>query len=388
MSIDWPKFWFSERELKNNDFNPELKEFLKDDVLSEEEADVLTDMFKENKVNVILVSKYNLGKLRSIIWSNSRVNYITNRDKKKVASYVPREYDESERESFSDLSKHIDENWILKNVSRLRLDQIVWPSEKIKFSINLSNNSIYKSHMDWNTYNVVWWKDVRNWKHTYIFEDWPLRWKRVMISNWDQLLEYWKLVTSSRVDKRKTIEYTNISKRNIDFIKWLKLPNNYKKIALEFAWKLKSREVLTRKTPIALVDSSKKEMLYTINWKSIRVPVLLWKNWLTYGWYSPNDKKTPAWKIHRFNPSISKIANSVNWDASNSWHSKTVKWASLQSNTSIIFGWRYFHWVAQYRIDWRNKWMWTWWCVWVDVDTIRKMYRDIKKNWIGYWYVS
>jgi hypothetical protein len=45
----------------------------------------------------------------------------------------------------------------------------------------------------------------------------------------------------------------------------LKLPENYKKIALEFASKLKSNEILTKNTPIALVDASKKEMLYTIN---------------------------------------------------------------------------------------------------------------------------
>ncbi len=411
MSIEHNNFWFSKQELKNNNLNPELNEFLKDNELSREEADVLNDAFKENKENILIISKKNLEALRKIIWSKSHTNYLTTRDKKSIAAYIPKEYHENSRkEKFISISKHIDKNWVLKNVSRLRLDQLIGPSKKIKFSITLSKNSLYKNRFDWKTYNVVWWKDKRTWKYTYVFENWPLKRMRVLISNGDKL---WEFIETNKINKvenhnkrkhintevikhkkykekyhhKNRLEYKNLSERNRSFIDWLKLPENYKKIALEFASKLKQNEILTKKTPVALVDASKKEMLYTINWRKIVVPVLLWKGWVTRWWYVPWDRKTIEWKIHRFKPSLSKLANSINWDASNSWHSKTVKSASLQSELSIATWGRYFHWVAQYRINWRFKWMWTWWCIWVDVHTIRKMYYDVKKRWIWYGYV-
>jgi len=389
MSIEWSHLWFSQNELKNNNFNPELNKFLENNEISKEEADVLSDMFEENKAGVILVSKNNLKKLREIIWSNSKTNYITSKDKQKIKNISNnKEFKKEKKDKFIE-SNHIRLDWTLENVTKIRLDQIVWPSEKIKFSIKLSNNSLYPNYMDWNEYNVIWWKDIRSWKQTYIFNEWPRKWNRVMISNWDKLWEYKENPKKwdNKTENDNISEKINISERNKTFIEKLNLPENYKKIAYEFASKLRNNEVLTKNTPIALVDWSKKEMLYIVNWKKIIVPILVWKNWLTSWWYIPNDRKTPVGKIHRFDPSISKIAKSVNWDASNSWHSKTVKSASLQSDTSNAFGWRYFHWVAQYRIDWRFKWMWTWWCVWVDVNTIRQMYYDVKKNWKWYWYV-
>lgn len=390
MSIEWSHLWFSQNELKNNNFNPELNKFLENNEISKEEADVLSDMFEENKAGVILVSKNNLKKLREIIWSNSKTNYITSKDKQKIKNISNnKEFKKEKKDKFIE-SNHIRLDWTLENVTKIRLDQIVWPSEKIKFSIKLTNNSLYPNYMDWNEYNVIWWKDIRSWKQTYIFNEWPRKWNRVMISNWDKLWEYKENPKKwdNKTENDNISEKINISERNKTFIEKLNLPENYKKIAYEFASKLRNNEVLTKNTPIALVDWSKKEMLYTVNWKKIIVPILVWKNWLTSWWYIPNDRKTPVGKIHRFDPSISKIAKSVNWDASNSWHSKTVKSASLQSDTSNAFGWRYFHWVAQYRIDWRFKWMWTWWCVWVDVNTIRQMYYDVKKNWKWYWYVG
>ena len=389
MSIEWSHLWFSQNELKNNNFNPELNKFLENNEILKEEADVLSDMFEENKAGVILVSKNNLKKLREIIWSNSKTNYITSKDKQKIKNISNnKEFKKEKKDKFIE-SNHIRLDWTLENVTKIRLDQIVWPSEKIKFSIKLTNNSLYPNYMDWNEYNVIWWKDIRSWKQTYIFNEWPRKWNRVMISNWDKLWEYKENPKKwdNKTENDNISEKINISERNKTFIEKLNLPENYKKIAYEFASKLRNNEVLTKNTPIALVDWSKKEMLYIVNWKKIIVPILVWKNWLTSWWYIPNDRKTPVGKIHRFDPSISKIAKSVNWDASNSWHSKTVKSASLQSDTSNAFGWRYFHWVAQYRIDWRFKWMWTWWCVWVDVNTIRQMYYDVKKHWKWYWYV-
>jgi hypothetical protein len=311
-----------------------------------------------------------------------------------IAAYIPTDYEEKNKSElfWKKLSNFIDRNWYLKNVANVRLDQLVSPYQKTKFSITLSKNSIYSSRLDWKTFNVVWWRDKRTWKYTFVFENWPLKRKRVLIWNWDKLWEYQDtFVKSNNFDKKyekkdNIKDYKNILEKNRSFIDWLKLPNNYKKIALEFASKLKSNEILTKKTPIALVDSSKREMLYTVKWKKIIVPVLLWKNWITYWWYIPWDRKTLAWKIHRFDPSISKIASSPNWDASNSWKSKTVKSASLQSSLSMATWWRYFHWVDDYRIKWRFKGMWTWWCVWVDKNTIRKMYYAVKRNggWYGY----
>jgi len=396
MWIEWPKLWFSAKEIKNNNLNPELKEFLKDNELSKEEADVLVDAFNENKASVLLISKHNLRKLRKIIWIRSRRNYLTTRDKKAIAAYVPTEYNEKKNSvSFWKLSRFITKNWYLKNVWKVRLDQLVSPYKKTKFSITLSKNSIYRNYMDWKTFNVVWWKDKRTWKYTYVFADWPLKRRRVLIWNWDKLWEYiekkWRNndrpSKHEKWHKHERKEYKNVSERNRNFIDSLKLPWNYKKIALEFASKLRSNEVLTKRTPLALVDASKKEMLYTINWRKTIVPVLLWKNWITRWWYVPWDRKTLAWKIHRFNPRLSKIASSLDWDASNSWNSKTVKSASLQSALSMATWGRYFHWVDDYRIKWRFKWMWTWWCVWVDKRTIRKMYRDVRKRWIWYGYV-
>ena len=389
---------FSKKELKNNNLNPELNEFLKDNKLSREEAQILVDAFNENKANILIISKRNLKKLRIILRINSRRNYLTNSDKQKIAAYVPTEYIEKRsKEKFPNISKHLDSNGKLKNVSKLRLDTLIWPYQKTKLSITLSNNSIYKWNLYWWPFNVVWWKDRRTWEYTYVFEDWPFKRRRVLISNWDKLWEY-QINNKSHInnddsDYEKNInwsinsrEYNNVSERNKSFIDWLKLPSNYKKIALEFASKLRHNEILTKRTPIALVDASKKEMLYTINWRKIIVPVLLWKNWITYWWYVPWDRKTLAWKIHRFKPNLSRIS-SINWDASNSGHSKTVKSASLQSELSMATWGRYFHWVDDYRIKWRFKWMWTWWCVWVDKHTIRKMYYDVKKRWVWYGYV-
>jgi hypothetical protein len=395
MWLEHNNFWFSQKELRNNNLNPELNKFLEDNELSKEEANILVDAFNENKSNILIISKRNLSKLRKILWLSSKRNYITTKDKNTIATYIPREYNEKYKSKsfWKKLSRFISKNWYLKNVSKVRLDQLVSPYQKTKFSITLSKNSIYSSRLDWKTFNVVWWKDKRTWKYTYVFENWPLKRTRVLISNWDKLWEYQENINNIRNNKiekkysKKTKEYKNISERNRSFIDWLKLPENYKKIALEFASKLKNNEILTKRTPIALVDGKRKEMLYTVNWRKIIVPVLLWKNWVTYWWYVPWDRKTLAWKIHRFDAKISKITSSLDWDASNSWNSKTVKSASLQSSLSMATGWRYFHWVDDYRIKWRFKWMWTWWCVWVDKSTIRKMYYDVKKNWIWYGYV-
>ena len=387
MSIEWANFWFSKEELKDNNFNPELSKFLENNDLSSEEANMLTEMFEENKSWVILISKANLYKLRSVIWSNSKANYITFSDKKKVASYVPKDYFEEETSTFFDWSKHVDEDWFLNDVSKVRLDQIVWPSEKIRFSISLWKSSLYPNNMDWNTYNVVWWINNKNWKQAYIFEEWPRKWQRVMISNWDKLWEYIEKYKSSDLLETSTDneKISDTNDKNIDFIENLNLPNNYKEIALSFISKLDTNEILDKTTPLALVDSWTKEMLYLINWESTKVKVLLWAWWLTDWWYKIYDKKTPILKIHRFDPDISKISDSLNWDASNSGRSKTVKSASLQSELSVSFWWRYFHWVSDRRLESENTA--TWWCVWVDVHTIRTMYHDVKRKWYGYWYV-
>ncbi len=396
-------FWFKESELKNNNFNPELEAFLKDNILAKEEADILNDMFEENKAWIILVSKQNLRKLRESIWSNSKVNYISSSDKNIINNISQTENTNSNKDTepsynLEPKNNHIDSEWYLTNVTKIRLDEIVWPSEMIKFSIKLSQNSLYNNNMDWNTYNVIWWKDKISGKQTYIFQEWPKIGERVMISNGDKLWEYIETQnnnlapeTSQRPIQRPEIltkDNEELNQDNQEFIEWLDLNNHYKEIAKEFISKLNSNEILTKNTPIALVSHQKKEMAYIINWETIIVPVLLWKNWVTNWWYIPNDRKTPIWKIHRFDPDLSILANSPDWDASNSQKSKTVKSASLQSELSIQYWWRYFHWVAQYRIDWRNNWMWTWWCVWVDVNTIRKMYQDIQRNGKWYWYVS
>ena len=413
MSFEHNNLWLSRRELKNNNLNPELNRILRDNIISKEEAEVLVDAFEENKNNVLLISRRNLRKLRKILHLTSKQNYLTTKDKKAIAAYIPKEYHEkSRKEKFISISRHLDRSGRLKNVSRIRLDQLVSPYKHTKISITIWRNSVYKNHMKWRTFNVVWWKDKRTWKLTFVFANWPLKRMRVLISNGDKLWEYQKHNKSDiRHSKRNTEknkknvhekhnthrkhpkkyvshrEYKNISERNRSFIDWLKLPYNYKKIALEFASKLRHNEILSKRTPIALVDASKKQMLYTINWRKIIVPVLLWKNWVTRWWYVPWDRKTLVWRIHRFDPRLSKIASSPNWDASNSWHSKTVKSASLQSELSMATWGRYFHWVDDYRIKWRFKWMWTWWCVWVDKYTIRKMYYDIKRRWIWYGYV-
>jgi len=323
MWIENNNLWFNQKELKNNNLNPELNKFLENNELSKEEAEVLVDAFEENKKGVLLISRNNLRKLRKILNLTSRRNYLTTRDKKAIAAYIPKSYhEEIKSEKFINILKHIDKRGRLKNVSKLRLDQLVSPYQKTKFSITLSKNSIYSSRFDWKTFNVIWWKDKRTWKFTYVFADGPLKRRRILIWDWDKLWEYIikksKKIEkiSKKVRKKEYItsrEYKNISERNKSFIDWLKLPLNYKKIALEFASKLKNNEVLTKRTPLALVDASRKEMLYTINWRKIIVPVLLWKNWITRWWYVPWDKKTLV---------------SSNW-----WHSKTVKSASLQSES-------------------------------------------------------
>jgi len=183
---------------------------------------------------------------------------------------------------------HLDNEWNLINVKKIRLDQIIWPYRHTKISITFWNNNKYYKNMQWTTYNVVWGRDKRTWKYTYVFESWPYKRQRVLISDGDKLGEYHEKERTKSINVLKNFninrEYINISERNKSFIDWLKLPNNYKKIALEFASKLRHNEILTKKTPIALVDASKKEMLYTVNWRKKFVQVLLWKNWITYWW--------------------------------------------------------------------------------------------------------
>jgi len=58
---------------------------------------------------------------------------------------------------------------VLKGVSNKRLDQIITPAETKSFSITLSKNSIYKSSMDGKTYDVVWGKDRKTGRETYVF---------------------------------------------------------------------------------------------------------------------------------------------------------------------------------------------------------------------------
>ena len=252
-----------------------------------------------------------------------------------------------------------------------------WENETINefFNYQMSNDT------EWSLSNNVEQFEIHEHDTSFIDNKSPL--ERSFLPGWAHYNEWFRNDSEKTLANKESKEFW----WNTDFIEQLDLKENYKEIAYDFISKLKPNEKLAMATPIALVDSSRKEMVYIIFWEIKYIPVLLWKNWTITWWYERWDWKTPKWFVHRFDPSISKIADSINGDASNSKHSKTVKSASLQSTTSQAFWWRYFHWVAEYRIKWRFTWMGTTWCVWVDVDTIRDMYTDVINNWWGYWYV-
>lgn len=216
-------------------------------------------------------------------------------------------------------------------------------------------------------------------KHLEVKEDWII-WKqtyRAFVEVFRSFKNLDSIAKESQVSER--ITWREI---NNEYLEKLNLPKNFNIIWEKFLNKL-WKEILKPSDPLALVDAIGKKMAYIINWKFKIVDIIIWKNWISRN-YKEWDKKTIVWEIHKFDPSISKIAKDENWHAGNSEKAKTVKSASLQSKLSMNTWWRYFHWVQASRIP---NW-WTFWCVWVDPLFIRKMYADVIKNWWGYWYVD
>lgn len=382
--VDW-KQWD-----RNSDMKDEISSFISDWYIDSKEEKVLKkildyNLVKKNREKLVLqrTTKEKLEELSYYISFKSKIHNqilkilslsenISNNWNQNIEEYI----DYLQQQDFNSLKVEAKELWKskikeLQKIIWAKVDWIFWPNTFKKYK---------ESNPDWKDETLSIFLDYNN-EHDSV----------IIHKNSDLLTKSFKVWWRHYNGWFKNItEEVFIQNENLDnnnFIENLDLKWNYKRIAYEFISKLKSNEILNRETPIALVDSSKKEMAYIIDGKVYYEPVLLWKNWTVTWWYINWDKKTPKWYIHRFDINKSKIASTIDWDASNSWYSKTVLSASLQSDTSTAFGWRYFHWVAQYRIDWRFNGMWTWWCVWVNVNFIRKMYNDVLKNWWWYWYV-
>ncbi len=406
----WLEHWFKVRKIdwkkwsRYSNMQDEIRSFSADRKIDSKENNVLNKILdynkRKNRERLLLkrTTKSKLEWLKNISWLSITVRNkitnilnISNRNKQGVINY---------KESIWLQNKYLWSRWQLRNVNKITLKGLLSKNiSKINKLIwnNKNNFSIIDRY--WKIYNVFLWR--KNWKIDYFYKDWPRKNRRVKIYNWDRLWKYNSSYEKYRNENNKEFnrrinehnknisfinskEFKHISKRNMNFIEKMRLPNNFKKIALKFASKLKSNEILWKNTPITLVDGSRREAIHIINWKKKIMRIIIWENWITTWWYKKNDKKTPFWMIHRFKVNMSKIASSINWNASN-WSSHTVKSASLQSTLSEKYWWRYFHWVIQARI---NRWWWTWWCVWFNVYDIRKMYYDVKKNWWWYGYVG
>jgi hypothetical protein len=183
----------------------------------------------------------------------------------------------------------------------------------------------------------------------------------------------WKNTTLKRAEKSEVRE--NLSER-------------WKVIFDELFLKVTSKEqqeILEGKVPITLADSKNKKWLYiTRNGDIQEFTIIIWQNWVTTGSYVEWDRKTPIKMVHRFNRVI--IAQNPNGSANNDWTSHTVLWASIQSDLSQAYGWRYFHGV------WNGRdagWGKTFWCVWLPIPIARKIAFDVQKAWNrGFWYVA
>ena len=370
MSIEGPKLGISETELNNNDFNPELEKFLENNIISQEETDVLHDIFSEKRADIYHVSKQNLKELRDIIWSKSKKVWITDSDMtflKNHKNKAPiKETTIKKIEKKEAKQNHINQNWILVWVSKNRLDQIILDTSK-KISITFKNNNFNWSNINWETFNITWWKDIDTWKETFIFEDWELKWKRVKINDWDKLWEY-------SVQNKKTAEQIQAKKEHKSTgIKIEKAkPSNNESIA--------THDELIRKTPREF-QAMMKEFLSkrtTNTWEKIssidimKVPLILllntkWKKWMSYVNWSfkifdiINTWWSLKWKVWKLNKL--KLSNNKLWDVSMSW-SKTVVWASF------MWPWmnaQWIHWVDERRLWWGTSR----WCVWIWSDTLK-----------------
>ena len=71
-------------ELNNNNINPELKKFLDDKIISSEEAQVLLQIYENNKLWIINVWKEELKDLRETISSSSNVPFLSKTDRSRL----------------------------------------------------------------------------------------------------------------------------------------------------------------------------------------------------------------------------------------------------------------------------------------------------------------
>lgn len=87
MAIGWESFWLSHEELNNNKLSPEIDKVLEDSLLTNQERDFLYNHFNEKRNEIYDISKDKLNELRQVIWSKSKLWWITDRDMNKLKNY-------------------------------------------------------------------------------------------------------------------------------------------------------------------------------------------------------------------------------------------------------------------------------------------------------------
>jgi len=184
----------------DSNLKSEIKAFRADKKIDRRENEKLGRILdynkKKNREQLVLrkTTRSKLLLLRETIWINrhvkSRINDILSqnsqgRKTKETISKKSKSLSQQSRKQEYTNSSSGDK--VLKGVSNKRLDQIITPAETKSFSITLSKNSIYKSSMDGKTYDVVWGKDRKTGRETYVFASGRLKWLRVQVSDGDIL---------------------------------------------------------------------------------------------------------------------------------------------------------------------------------------------------------
>lgn len=190
------------------------------------------------------------------------------------------------------------------------------------------------------------------------------------------------------------IDFTEIDREllpetNREFIDSF-VPDHWKEAVTKFVVSLEPNEILSPSDPITVCDSSNNSAIYLIDGEYKTFPVIYGSWGFSNGYVASGDQKTPRWVPMRFG-SV-RIPSSPYWDASNGQESSTVMWASLQSTETQttqdwIQTWKWFHWVADHRMEKMEDT--TIWCVGMWVWIVREIARDIQSNWNKwYWFIA
>lgn len=316
MWVESSNLWLSKKELKNNNLNPEIEKVLEDNSVTQEERDVLHDIFSEKRSEIYNISKTKLNELRWIIWSKSKLSWITDRDMNKLKNYNSKNTDNKKFE------KILEKAW-----SKIEFNTDKKIYQKILTEIRNENIKI-----DEITENLD-----RFWSYTKLIEKTPNDFKNIMkkfitkkiTNSWEKIesidIKDIPLIFLLNTKKKKGLAYINWNFKTFPIINtWWSL--KWK------VWKFSSLKISNNNLWDVSRSWSKTVVWASFMWEWMNAQWIHWVDkWRLWWW-------TSKWCVWIWSETIRNMANSVIWDASlissiyRPWKSWKWRWKSVNSN--------------------------------------------------------